>query len=491
MYQRSGSDEGLSLITKVPRLMFYTSLGWFLGGGAAGLLMVLSHLTKATSISSYYELLTLHGVLMTFGGLFQLMMSLSLLRAGACYGKPVRGVAVLSSYILLNAGLLLLLTGVLNGVRVTYTLMFPLPAVGMFKGLWGFEPLTAFVWGVAAVLAVVVFLYPASLARIIWGGKSKEALLYERFMGTLSPSGMASMLPYIFILPPLGTPILLAALLIGLALLGAVALPTISWFLNSVNFNYLFWPWAHNLMEAMGIMALGTVYWIVPRYTSEEQREPRLYSERLGIFAILFYTSAAIFAFPHHLYTMSSTQPIGLSYAGQLASWLTGFGAAFSVFNVSATGWRYGLRATPATLAVLSGFALYITDGFLAMQLGTIGWGFRLHGTYFATAHLMTILLAVTLIWIGAMYHSHFLLTGRREDRRLAYLHIVLTAIAGFGLMYSMAFLGVSGLPRRAYPWPLDAGPAGVLLILFGAMLAAGQAAFVASLLRGGRIARR
>jgi len=63
-------------------------------------------------------------------------LSLSLLRTGACHGKPVRGAVVMASYIILNLGLLLLLVRALNGVQVTYTPMFPLPAVGVFKGLW-------------------------------------------------------------------------------------------------------------------------------------------------------------------------------------------------------------------------------------------------------------------------------------------------------------------------------------------------------------------
>ncbi len=482
-------EVGLGTLTLLPRLMFYTSLAWFIIGGAAALLMVLLHATGAAPIKTYYETLTVHGISMTFGGVFQLMMGLSLLRAGVCYGKEIRGWLFLSLYLLLNISLAMLLASTVAGVRVTYTLMFPLPAVGVFKGLWGLDALTVFVWGVFLLLIVIVALYPASLVKMLFFGKTKEQLVMERFVGTLNPSGMAGMLPFILVVPPVGTPILAAAALIGAALIGVIPMPSISWFLEAVNFNYLFWPWAHNLMEAMGIMAIGTVYWIIPRYTADVNREPRLYSERLGIFSIIFYTTAAAFAFPHHLFTMSSTQPIGLSYVGQVASWLTGFGAAFSVFNILATGWRYGLRIVPASLASLLGFALYITDGFLAMQLGTIGWNYRLHGTYYVTAHLMAILLAVTLIWMGAMYHHLPLLRRRKMDEKLSYLHVILTTIAGFGLLYTMAAMGVAGMPRRAYPFPFEVGPLLTLLIIFGALLAAAQAIFIINLIRGDKVA--
>jgi cytochrome c oxidase subunit 1 len=151
------------------------------------------------------------------------------------------------------------------------------------------------------------------------------------------------------------------------------------------------------------------------------------------------------------------------------------------VFNVLATAYVFGLRLTPASLAAMLGFGVYVTDGFLAMQLGTIGWAYRLHGTYAVTAHLMTILLAVALVWIGALYHSFRLLFGKPEDTRLAYLHVLLTAVAAIGLLYTMAFMGAEGAPRRTYPLPV--GAAGVLpLLVFGALLVAGQVAFLLQL---------
>lgn len=483
----------LSDIVNMPKLMFYASILWFLLGGGAGLLMVISHLSGVMSLSNYYQAMTAHGVVMTFGGLFQLMMALSLLRAGFCYGKPVKGPVVSAAYLLLNIGLIMMLAATWLGVRTSYTLMFPLPAIGAFRGLWTLDALTIFIWGVILVVTVVVALYPAALSHLIFFGKTREALILEKFVGTLNPSGMASMLPYIFIIPMLGSAILLAATLIGLSLVNLIPAQAIAWVLQPINFNYPFWVWAHNLMEAMGIMGLGTVYWLIPRYTVKMERggdvEPRLYSEKLGIFAIIFYSAAAVVAFPHHLFTMPTSQPLGLSLIGQIASWLTGFGAAFSVFNVSATSYKYGLRLTPTTLAAMLGFAIYVVDGFLAMQLGTIGWAYRLHGTYYATAHLMTILLAVTLIWIAAAYHSHSLLTGRNPSNRLAYTHIILTAIGALGIFYTMAYMGADGVPRRAYPLPPGPGWPMAVLLIFGALLAAGQAAFILNLLRA-RIGR-
>jgi len=474
-------------LTTYPRRMVLTSMLWFYTGGALGITMLLLHLTGLTTPQTYYQLMTFHGFAMPFGGLFQLMMALSLLRVGFCYGKPINDRLVKLSYILLNLGMLLVTLAIAMGARTSYTLMFPLPAAGAFKELWPLEAVTVLVWGVVMVLAVVIVLYPAALARLIFTGKTREALVLEKFMGTLNPSGMAGMLPYIFIIPPIGAAISLAAVAIGTALLGLVPISSVGWALHSLNFNYPFWIFAHNLMEAMGIMAIGTVYWLIPRYTvtgAGGTGVRTLYSEKLGLFAIVFYSTAAIMAFPHHLFTMPTSQPQGLSYTGQVASWLTGFGAAFSVFNVLATSYVFGLRLTPASLAAILGFGVYVADGFLAMQLGTIGWAYRLHGTYAATAHLMTILLAVTLIWIGALYHSHQLLFGRPENKKMAYIHVTTTAAAALGLLYTMAALGGLGIPRRTYPLPLTDPTYVAVLLLFAAILAVGQIVFLIQLFK-------
>jgi cytochrome c oxidase subunit 1 len=94
----------------------------------------------------------------------------------------------------------------------------------------------------------------------------------------------------------------------------------------------------------------------------------------------------------------------------------------------------------------------------------------------------MTILLAVALVWIGALYHSFRLLFGKLENARLAYLHVLLTAVAAVGLLYTMAFMGAGGAPRRVYPLPVGAEGAMPLLV-FGALLAAGQVAFLLQLM--------
>jgi hypothetical protein len=97
-------------------------------------------------------------------------------------------------------------------------------------------------------------------------------------------------------------------------------------------------------------------------------------------------------------------------------SWGTGIGAAISIFTILATIWQHGLRAEPGIIAVLLGWALYILDGASAMVTSNVAWAYVLHGTMWQSGHTMTVILAMSLMWMGVLYHHYPVITGRKLD---------------------------------------------------------------------------
>ncbi|MFN3928546.1 MAG: cbb3-type cytochrome c oxidase subunit I, partial [Thermoflexus sp.] len=395
---------------------------------------------------------------------------------------------------ILNGGLILLALANLLGFAPSYTLMYPLPTSGVARGLWSREALILAFIGIALLLLAVLYLYPAALAREMFGRLLPSQMQWRRLW---SDPGMLGMSAYIGLMPVLGLPVFLLAAVIFLVVLGLLRpeqLP--AWCRASLSggpaelspevdpwpFNLAFWLFAHNLMEAMGIMALAAVYTLVPLYT--RVATPRLYSPRMGVLAVGLYSLSAIPAFGHHLYTMISTPPPAAPLLAQSASWLTGFAAAFTAFNVGATLWQDGLRPQPAILLVLGGFLLYLMDGFVALQLATRAWNLRLHGTLYVTAHTMTILIAVGMIWLGMLYHHHPILRGWILEARQGYLHGGLTFLSALGMFYTMLVAGSAGVPRRAYPWPMGGTAYGAALMLFGLLFALAQLVLLRNLLR-------
>jgi len=477
-----------------------TALIWFALGGAFGLLLpVLQAFAPGETAARLYTIaLTGHGVALVFGGLFQLMVGLSLAQARACMAEDPRATdrpLPRLLYGLLNGGLIALALANLQGFAPSYTLMYPLPTVGPLRGLWGYGPLILAFIGLAVVLLAVLYLYPATLADSMFGRLYPSR---AQWRGLWRDPGMLGMSAYVFLMPPLGLPILLLATVVFLIVLGLIrpeqlpawcrlSLPGLPSAIRSEidpwPFNLAFWLFAHNLMEAMGIMALAAVYALIPMYTRAST--PRLYSPRMGVLAVGLYSLSAIPAFGHHLYTMVSTAPPGFPALAQAASWLTGFAAAFTAFNIGATLWRDGLRPHPAPLWVLGGFVLYLIDGFVALQLSTRAWNLRLHGTLYVTAHTMTILIAVGMIWMGMLYHHHPRLRGWTLGNREGYWHAGFTFISALGMFYTMLAAGAKGIPRRAYPWPSGGLEYGLPMLLFGLLFALAQLMFLRNLLRG------
>jgi cytochrome c oxidase subunit 1 len=110
---------------------------------------------------------------------------------------------------------------------------------------------------------------------------------------------------YALVMPILGLPVFLFAIVVFLVALDLISPETIPLATSPRSFSVAFWLFAHNLMEAMGIMTLGALYALVPRYT----RSGKLYSPRLAAVAMVRYTMAAIPAFGHHLYTWVTNSP--------------------------------------------------------------------------------------------------------------------------------------------------------------------------------------
>lgn len=336
---------------------------------------------------------------------------------------------------------------------------------------------------VALVLLAVLYLYPAAIARALFG----RLVPTSRQLRALVPDpGSLDMAIYALVMSILGLPVFLFAIVVFLVALDLISPETIPLATSPRSFSVAFWLFAHNLMEAIGIMTLGALYALVPRYT----RSGKLYSPRLAAVAMVLYTMAAMPAFSHHLYSWVTNSPQVFQNVSRSTSWATGFIAASSTaFDVGLTVWRHGLRIDPAPLLMLEGFLLYLIDGFVALELSTPAWNLRLHGTLYATAHTMTILTAVLLVFLGVMYYYYPALRDRQLDIRMGFWHSGLSRLAALAMFFSLLIAGVAGLPRRAYPWLPGEGTYAVPLLLFGLIVALAQFVFLWKLLRSERAA--
>ncbi|MDX1593843.1 MAG: cbb3-type cytochrome c oxidase subunit I [Gammaproteobacteria bacterium] len=462
---RMESNE-LNPVNVWPSLISMTAFIWFAIAAVIGLSMPAIQFMDLGA-NWYYQNITLHGAAMTFPFAFQLMVGMSLHRAGACLGKRADDIFVKLFYICMNLGALLLTLAVLGGFHVTYTVMFPLPVVGANMGQWSMGTLILGFTGIALVLTSMIVLYPVKILKMSFFEKTDENL--QVAVRTLKDPGMVGMIMGVLVLLVTGTPLMIVAGSLLMHLYGIFPAEWVGWAANPVVFEFVFYIFAHNLMEAMAIMIIGAVYATLPLCTADGSR--KLYSDKIALLALWILLITSITSFFHHFFTMYPALPSTLAYHGNIMSYATGVGAALTIFTILATIWKHGIIASPALFLILGGFVMYILDGASAIVISNVAWNFQLHGTLWAGGHAMVVLIAISALWMGMLYYHYPLMTNRTIDDNLARSSIKYLFISYIGLFYTFMAAGAAGVPRRNGDWDGDWMIYGVFIAVFGIMM--------------------
>jgi cytochrome c oxidase subunit 1 len=477
-------STGLEEINAWPSLMVMTSFVWLAVAGLFGVLMPLTQLLGLES-NLFYTAITAHGAALAFPFLVQLMIGVSLHRAGSCMGKPVTGILSALTYYFMNIGAALLTVAILLGLKISYAVMYPLPVVGVQLGQWSMDVVVLGFSGIALILVAVIVLYPLQILKMLFFGDQREDLLLSP--RKLNDPGMLGMAMAVFILLVMGLPILIVASAVLLGLYGIVPMEAISWATEPVVFQFAFWIFAHNLMEAMAIMVISAVYGTLPLYLADGTR--KLYSDRIANLALWILLITSVTSFFHHFYTMFPALPSALAYHGNIMSWGTAIGSALTIFTVLATIWKHGLRPEPGIMMVLMGFVLYVLDGVSAIVTSNVAWSFQLHGTMWASGHTMAVLISISMMWMGVFYHHYPVITGRKLNPKLGNWFTTLYTVGAIGAMYAMLAAGAAGMPRRFAAWNQEGWLIyGVFILLFGLVIGASLLVYAWDLLKSSDI---
>jgi len=467
--------EGLEEINAWPSLMIVTSLVWLVVAGLLGVAMpIIQRFDLGADL--FYTALTAHGAALAFPFAFQLMVGISLHRSAGCMGKAVSGVMPALIYIAMNLGAALLTLAILMGFNISIVVMFPLPIVGVETGQWSYDTLVLGFTGIALVLTMMIYLYPIQVLKMLFfGDKREDLILVER---KLDDPGMLGMVIAVMVLLVFGTPLMVVASYALAALYGIVPIETVAWALEPVVFQFAFFVFAHNLMEAMAVMVISGVYATLPLYLADGTRE--LYSKKLANAALWILLISSFSSFFHHFITLFPNLPASLAYHGNFMSWFTGIGASLSIFTILATIWKHGLRMNPGVLTALMGFAIYILDGASAVVTSNVAWAFQLHGTMWQSGHTMTVLVGVSFMWLGVIYHHYPVMTGRQLNDKLGYWFASLFTVGAIGAALVMLAAGADGMPRRHADWAQgDWMIYGDWILIFGLMMGAGMVFYV------------
>jgi heme/copper-type cytochrome/quinol oxidase subunit 1 len=240
-----------------------------------------------------------------------------------------------------------------------------------------------------------------------------------------------------------------------------------------VGFQHGFWFYSHPAVYIMILPFFGVISEVLQVFS----RKPIF-----GYTAVAYSTAAigilGFLVWAHHMFT------VGLPIIGQsffmLMTMLIAVPTGVKIFNWAATLWGGHLQFKTPLLFGLGFLTMFVIGGISGVYTAVVPVDYELHDTYFVVAHLHYVLFGGSVLGLFAgAYYWFPKMTGRLYSESLGRWHFWLTYL-GFNLtFFPMHILGVQGMQRRIYWYPVEAGflawnvveTAGAFLLGFGTLI--------------------
>ena len=421
-------------------LYLWFSFAMFLIGGAMAMVIRAELFQPGMQIVEpefYNQMITLHGLIMIFGGVMPAFVGLANWLVPMMIGAPDMALPRmnnLSFWILPFAFFILLSSLFMEGGAPNFGWTFYAPLSTTY-----------------APPSVTYFIFSV---HIMGASSIMGAINVVVTIMNMRAPGVSLMKMPLFVWSWLITAYLLIAVMPVLA--GAVTMMLMdihfgTSFFNAagggdpVLFQHIFWFFGHPEVYIMILPAFGIVSHIIETFS----RKPIFgYSSMVYAMASIAILSFVVWA--HHMFT------VGMPLAGELffmySTMLIAIPTGVKVFNWVATMFRGSITFETPMLFSIAFVALFTIGGFSGLMLAIVPADFQYHDTYFVVAHFHYVLVPGALFGIiAAAYYWLPKWTGNMYDETLGKLHFWLTFISVNVTFFPMHFVGLAGMPRR-YP---------------------------------------
>ena len=219
--------------------------------------------------------------------------------------------------------------------------------------------------------------------------------------------------------------------------------------------QHLFWFFGHPEVYIMILPAFGIISEILPVFA----RKP-IFGYKAIAAATVAIAFMALLVWAHHMFT-TPTATVVLAFF-MLSSFAIAVPTGIKIFNWIATLWRGSIvMKTPLYFAAALP-ALFTIGGISGVILAVFPVDWQLHDTYFVVAHLHYVLFGGSVFGIFAgLYYWFPKMSGRMLSEGIGKLSFWVMFV-GFNLTFLVQHsAGLSGMPRRVYDYPGDAGWSG------------------------------
>jgi len=217
--------------------------------------------------------------------------------------------------------------------------------------------------------------------------------------------------------------------------------------------NY-FWLFGHPEVYILVLPAFGAISEVIPVFSRKI-----IYGYGFMVASTIAIGFLSYGVWMHHMFAT------GLGYAMLFifaaSSMLIAIPTGVKVFNWIATMWGGSLRMRAPMLFATAFLIQFTVGGLSGVAFAAIPIDWQLTDSYFVVAHLHYVLFGGTLFGVfSATYYWFPKATGKMLSEKLGKWHFWLTVLGFNGTFFGMHFLGLAGMPRRAWTFlsrePLD-----------------------------------
>ncbi|HEX2618289.1 MAG TPA: cytochrome c oxidase subunit I, partial [Flavobacteriales bacterium] len=217
-------------------------------------------------------------------------------------------------------------------------------------------------------------------------------------------------------------------------------------------FQHLFWFFGHPEVYIIFLPAVGMVSTILPTFA----RRP-MFGYTAIVVAMLATGVLAFGLWVHHMFVTGLPRVAETFFTA--ASMAIAVPAGVQVFCWLATLWDGRLVWRTPLLFVVGFIVTFVLGGLTGVMAASVPVDMQVHDTYFIVAHFHYVLIGGALFpLLGAVYYWFPKFTGRMLSERVGRWVFALI-FSGFHLtFFPMHILGLMGMPRRVYTYPVGLG---------------------------------
>ena len=214
---------------------------------------------------------------------------------------------------------------------------------------------------------------------------------------------------------------------------------------SPILFQHLFWFFGHPEVYIVALPAFGIVSDLISTHARKN-----IFGYRMMVWAILAIGVLSFIVWAHHMYVSGMHPYFGFFFA--FTTLIIAVPTAIKVYNWVLTLWRGDIHLNAPMLFAIGFIFTFVNGGLTGLFLGNVVVDLPLSDTYFVVGHFHMVMgVSPILVLFGAIYHWFPKITGRMYHQGLAKWHFWLTFLGTYAIYLPMHYLGILGIPRRYY----------------------------------------